>query len=246
MISNPRLWITFAAIVLLFAMTGPFGTYVRLDFIPRLGYWLVVQSGAWLIALFCISASVALLEDRIRSLNGRVTAGAAFASIPISIFVMATNQFLFGLPFNLPELARNVVFSVPIAVAFGLITRLAVSASLSGEPVADDNEAAPSVPLLRRLPVEKRGPLLRISVQDHYTEIVTSRGSHLVLMRFADALDELGTEQGRQVHRSHWVANTAVVRLKRNDGKLTVITRDEAEIPVSRTFAPDVRQAWGS
>lgn len=33
-----------------------------------------------------------------------------------------------------------------------------------------------TAPLLERLPPQKRGELLRLSVQDHYTEIVTTRG----------------------------------------------------------------------
>ena len=50
-------------------------------------------------------------------------------------------------------------------------------------------ETANSAPrLLTRLPYEKRGTLLSLSALDHYTEVVTTTGKELVLIRLADAI----------------------------------------------------------
>ncbi|MEM6374550.1 MAG: hypothetical protein AAF727_17510, partial [Pseudomonadota bacterium] len=46
--------------------------------------------------------------------------------------------------------------------------------------------------LLNRLPAEQRGALIRISVRDHYVDIVTVQGVTSLLMRFSDAMAELG------------------------------------------------------
>ncbi len=56
---------------------------------------------------------------------------------------------------------------------------------------------------------ENRGPILRLSAEDHYTMTVTSRGRELILIRFSDALSELAETEGTQIHRSHWIARAA-------------------------------------
>ena len=48
---SPRLWLTFGAVVLLFAVTGPYGSAERLAFLPRFAYWLLLHAGAWFFAL---------------------------------------------------------------------------------------------------------------------------------------------------------------------------------------------------
>lgn len=238
MIVRPRYWIVFAAVVALFTITGPFGTYLRLDFLPRLGYWLVVQTGAWGIALVFISASIVRLENSTWPFFLHIFIGSAVAAIPIAIWVVAINSVVFDIGISWQELGANVLISAPVAVAIGLVTWM------FAEPPELPSPGTEPAPLMQRLPVELRGPLVRISVQDHYSEVVTTKGSHLVLLRFSDALNETGDQAGMQVHRSHWVADAAVTALRRSDGRLTIRTSDDVDIPVSRTYAPDVRKAY--
>ena len=57
-----RLWLTFGAVVLLFAVTGPYDTADRLAFLPRLAYWLLLHAGAWFFALsFAVIADILLV-----------------------------------------------------------------------------------------------------------------------------------------------------------------------------------------
>jgi DNA-binding LytR/AlgR family response regulator len=42
--------------------------------------------------------------------------------------------------------------------------------------------------LLARIPRAKRGDLISLTVMDHYVEVTTTRGKHLILMRFSDTL----------------------------------------------------------
>lgn len=65
-----------------------------------------------------------------------------------------------------------------------------------------------------------------------------------MLLRFADAIREIGATAGLQVHRSHWVADAQVEKLKRDNGKLFVVTKDGSEIPVSRTFQSAARERY--
>jgi len=94
--------------------------------------------------------------------------------------------------------------------------------------------AEPGSGLLRHLPAAARGALIRVEAQDHYLNVVTDAGSALVLMRFGDAVAELSEVAGARVHRSHWVARAGVRGLLRKEGRQFLLTRDGAEVPVSR------------
>lgn len=95
----------------------------------------------------------------------------------------------------------------------------------------------------KRLKPELGQGLIRLSMQDHYLEVVTTKGHELILMRFADALEELEHYDGIQVHRSHWVARAGVSGARRDGAKLFLKTADGAEVPVSRSMKKAVSEA---
>lgn len=97
-------------------------------------------------------------------------------------------------------------------------------------------------PLLDRLPVGQRAPLLSLSAEDHYTRVRTERGNHLLLLRFSDAVREAVPVEGFQVHRSHWVARDAVAKVTRGKDKAVITLSDDAKIPVSRRYLPALRE----
>jgi DNA-binding LytR/AlgR family response regulator len=80
-------------------------------------------------------------------------------------------------------------------------------------------------------------------VQDHYVEVHTERGMHLVLMRLSDAIDEAEGIPGLKVHRSHWVALEAVAEARREGGRVVLRLRDGASVPVSRAHVQALREA---
>ena len=86
---------------------------------------------------------------------------------------------------------------------------------------------------LGRVRPERRGKLLALQSDGHYLRVHTSAGSDLVLYRLSDAIRELGAEEGAQVHRSWWVAGTAVSG-ERHREVLKLV--NGLEVPVSRSF----------
>lgn len=97
---------------------------------------------------------------------------------------------------------------------------------------------------LQRLPVKYRGAdLWAISSEDHYLRVHTNRGEEMILMRLADAIRELGDDNGLQTHRSWWVSHKGVSDARRANGKLVLVLKSGREVPVSRTYQPDVRAA---
>ena len=124
------------------------------------------------------------------------------------------------------------------------------------EPVADANSEDASDGKKRRQPVHMRPveskqlleslpetvgqDVVYVHVSGHYLDVVTTSGSAIVLMRLADVVPALGS-RGMQVHRSYWVAYRHIRKLVRREYRMLLCLTDGYEIPVSRPFAPSVR-----
>lgn len=90
-------------------------------------------------------------------------------------------------------------------------------------------------PLQRLLPYDKRGKLVFLRASDHYVIVRTTKGEHELRMRFADALDRLGSARGLQVHRSFWVAQD-YLSTPRKAGRRMVMRVEGVSIPISSTY----------
>ena len=244
-----------AVAILFLGYLGPFGTYLRMPLGERMAYWVVAVAGNWSFALACILPAVAWLSRRVPDI-ACVLGGSLAAAVPGTILVSAL-EFLFSgaLPerFGTGELFLAVAL---VHLVIGLIVWGTVELPMragGGAPFSEpapagrsegDQDAASAVPrLLERLPADRRGRLLHLQMRDHYVEIHTDKGSDLVLMRFGDALKELGGTEGMQVHRSHWIARAALKKIVRRTGRTVAILENGAEVPVSRRYARALREA---
>jgi len=247
----PRFWATFGAVVLIFWVTGPYGTAERLATAPRLGFWLVQHAAAWSIAVVTIVLVNTLLVRRVPSLLGRMAIGTLIAGAPVGLATETISLATFGGTPTLATIAQSIASGLVLSALFCGLTFMTMSSkqaealSPAPMPIPEATEERAEILLLRRLKPENRGPVLHMTVADHYTEVTTSRGRELVLLRFSDALEELGATAGLQVHRSHFVADAHVDRLLRADGRLAILMKDGREIPVSRSRTEAVRSRWG-
>ncbi len=255
--ARPRLWLVFAIVVALFAATGPFGTFDRLALPMRTLYWLVLHAFAWTLALAAISLGNLALAGRLEPPLVRMLASAAAASIPIGGVISLANTAFFGKPLGIASFPGDVATALPVTLALAWLTSL----SMQGDETRSDLSAAARetgrrerdgpvetahTALVDRLSPDKRGCLVRLEVQDHYVLVVTENGREMLLMRLGDAMREVSG--GMQVHRSHWIAFDSVEALERDGGrnpKLTLRMKDGAAIPVSRSYAADVRARFG-
>ena len=243
-----------AVAILFLGYLGPFGTYLRMPLGERLAYWVVAVAGNWAFALACILPAVAWLSGRIPDI-ACVLGGSLAAAVPGTILVSALELLFSGalpVPLGTGELFVAVAL---VHLVIGLIVWGTVELPMrtgSGAPFAEPEAAgAPDRPaagagaplLLERLPADRHGRLLHLQMRDHYVEIHTDKGSDLVLMRFGDALKELGGTEGMQVHRSHWIARAALKRIVRRTGRTTAILKNGAEVPVSRRYVRALREA---
>ena len=244
-LSAPRLWITFGAVVVLFAFTGPFGTFEQLDAATRLGYWLLLQSFAWSVCLVCVAGAKTLLCGRVEAPLPRMFAGALVASPLMGAGILLLNGLVLGDAYGWQNYARQTVTAFPVALVMCLFVWLSLGSGRKAErePPPARPEARSSR-LLERLDAGRRAPLMHLSVEDHYVDVVTSRGHELLLIRFADALAEIEPGEGMQVHRSHWVADRAVEKVLAEDGRLTILLSTGRRLPVSRPYVAKVRERF--
>jgi hypothetical protein len=218
--NRPTVLVALVAAIVILGLSGPFGTLQMMRLGPRLAYWAVVAA-----ATFATGAFVAAALNR--ALHGRQTApwlipamiGLA-TGVAVTVVVLVINYLTFGVtpaePGYFWGLATNVLgIAAVIAVVMQVTSPIGVST------VAPAEDARP--PILDRLDLAKRGSLVSLSMQDHYVEVVTTKGAALVLLRLGDAIREVGDTEGLQVHRSHWVA-TRHVKAARRAGDRAILT----------------------
>lgn len=94
--------------------------------------------------------------------------------------------------------------------------------------------------LMKLVEPDKAGEILYMKSELHYLLVVTSRGKSLILYNLSDAVDQLPEATGMLVHRSYWVAFSAVLEFvkKGRQGELRIT--DGTNIPVSRTRLQEV------
>lgn len=80
------------------------------------------------------------------------------------------------------------------------------------------------------------GSVLWVEAQEHYVRITTDQESRMVLARFSDIVRELESQEGMQVHRSHWVARDAIVKQEKVRQGITLFLKTGDTVPVSRSF----------
>lgn len=240
-LARPGTAVILAAMILGLGFSGPFGTFDSLRLLPRVLYWaaviLLTFTSGWVVARW----GMLVLQRRAVARVGQWLAASLAVSAAVAAEVGVLNTLMFEQSLLDPHTLGDLLLStVPTAV---LVTaaltwgyRPAPSAAPSPTPAAPPR-------LLARLPLDKRGALIALSVQDHYVEVVTTKGRELLLMRLSDAIAEADPCAGLQVHRSHWVALDKV-RAARRDGARGVLTMaDGREIPVSRSYLPDAKAA---
>ena len=166
-----------------------------------------------------------------------VVASVAMA-VPFSGVVWLGTRFILG--GYIPLEAWPVLFASVLSVALA-ITAINMLME-SRRPVLTHAQTAPPK-FLQRLPLKLRGAeVWAVEAEDHYLRLHTSKGQDLILLRLADAVAELEGIEGAQVHRSWWVARDAIVDARRGDGRATLTLKDGSEVPVSRTYAGNLRE----
>lgn len=227
------------------ATTGPFGTYATVSLSGRLAYWLPTLA-------ICVGISTVIrafvcgglgMKDTVR---GFVLTTALICLVLCPPFYLAATLILMDRQSSTPGLTEIVLLVGSISMGMILLRQ-----SVQPDPQVPESavEEAPvngaQLRLMRRLAPEMRGDLWAITVSDHHVEVVTSKGRSNLLMRLGDAILEAEPVEGDQVHRSHWVAWSAVDGHDRDGARLFLRMKDGSRVPVSRANRLKVEERLG-
>lgn len=226
-----------AGLGLIFAWLGVYGTS-RIPFIERFAFWtstMVAGAGSYAIVEPLIWGK---RFERWPAIF-KIGLTAALISIPVTLtLVFLLNDVRVTLNLLMMQYSYVAVISLIITTASYLIR------SATEKPPEAETEDDAETRFLQRLPVKfQTAVLYAISSEDHYLRVHTSLGEELILMRLADAVRELETMRGLQVHRSWWVAMDGVTDEKRIDGRSFLILPNETEVPVSRSYRAAAKEA---
>lgn len=223
----------FAGVLL--AVLAPFETARIFSLGQRLLFWPIASlfAGGLLLALYLVGRGL-----------GRDWGVSAWLWLPLSALAAAVPETLIVqsvagavdpdvklLPFTqlLPSVA---LLCLPLQFVLHLLMRQPdLAPPVSGPPPSAAGTSG--LPLLGRLPAHLGDRILCLKTDDHYLEVHTELGQALILMRMADAERALAGE-GLRVHRSWWVARTAVACAKLRGGRLMLVLSNGLEVPVSR------------
>jgi hypothetical protein len=239
--------IALMTVIVLLTVIGPFGTFVHLSFADRIVYWTIAILGGTFV-WHLIWLLVALVPPARRwPLWAQVVAGAALTSGLLTFGIIALEgAFRPGLHDRLPGYAELYFYVASITLVIsGLVSHLLFRPTRSGATEASSAAERPFRPpaFSRRIPGRLGAELLALQTEDHYLRIHTKLGSDLVLCRLSDALAELEGVDGLQVHRSWWVARSAVEAVEREGQKTRLRLVNGLSVSVSRTYLPAVRAA---
>jgi hypothetical protein len=217
-------------------------------------YWIfriLAEAGMFIAALMAVERYLGKWMPEWGSFSLAIVASL----IPFALTVTA-----FDLVLGLPELGfnENSVIHMSTSKAFGfelmylldnhivlclmlLLPRLIHT--YSSEEASPDNRTlhesdtpnAPNV-FINSFEPPLQGELCSVEAQEHYVQVTSTEESRLVLYRFSDVVRQLPDTLGMQVHRSHWVAHSAVKVTVMQGQTLKLSLRDGRYIPVSRTF----------
>ena len=167
---------------------------------------------------------------------------AATAGLAVAIMAPMALAFLklspIGRQVTSPSLFELSMLVISLSLGHSIL-RCAVESEQKEVSPATGQDATvlrhePTARLFHRIEPEQRGTIMSISVRDHYVDVNTDKGQVSLLLRFSDAMAEVDPDAGLQVHRSHWVAWTAIEAVERDGAKMHLKLKHGSRVPVSK------------
>ena len=215
---------------------GPFGSFFNGNVMLRVFSWTLNLAAGTLI----IGAIIPLVTRLcIRMKLGRmvgVGTGLLLATVPVAVFSAAFGYWLWPRAVarvHVEEWYTQALLVEAVMLGLWVLIALAVQAPRVAP-------AAPQAPA-----VDLREPVLCLQMEDHYVRIHRLSGSRLELMPLHEAIARYGQAGGLQVHRSWWVADTAIDGALRDVRNWRLRLNNGLVVPVARNRIAEVRaRGW--
>ncbi|MDO9608939.1 MAG: LytTR family DNA-binding domain-containing protein [Brevundimonas sp.] len=226
---------------LVLGVIGPFGSYLNGSPPLRIVYWVVSLWSGWV--LFGLIVPRLALWARGRSLSVWLWAPPIIVLLaaPMTLISRALAQRMWPGAFEVGLLewyGQSLIVSIlATGVPLWILARTAAPAAEPPTPLSADPRD--------RLPPHLGREVICLQMEDHYVRVHTPLGSDLILMSLSQAMAGLAGVEGRQTHRSWWVARAAVEGVVEDGRNLSLKLKGGLTAPVSRTrVAPLRAEGW--
>ncbi len=231
-----------AVVTFLFATMGPFGTYDAHSFLYRLLCWSIVSVAYLVVGSVCYRISRSLFPPDRPILQDLAMAALTILSFTPLLWLLTRHHSFEDLPLS-PSFLNMGNFATVITFCVCALRRIIPGIEPIGYFGAKSGQKSEGPRLTRRLSPEFSGPILRLSVRDHFVDVISATGAETIRMRFADAIDEMDTVAGYCTHRSHWVTRDAIAGSERDGSKIFLRLVNGDRVPVSRKYKPALEEA---
>ncbi|RKQ96591.1 LytTR family DNA-binding domain-containing protein [Maricaulis maris] len=202
-------------------------------------YWTGLMALGWTCGHGCNWLFDRYAPDWPKLATGLAT--TLLVSIPVTAAVALLQLVLSG---RYPLYVLPMIYFLVWVISAAVTTVSILIEQNRARGTSSPDATRPSVALTDKLPPRlRRADILALEAEDHYLRVHTDLGDCLILMRLSDAVAAVAPLDGARTHRSWWVARKAVERISRSDGRATLSLTTGAEAPVSRTYAPKLRDA---
>jgi hypothetical protein len=232
---------------LIFGVFGPYSSFTA-NPVTRLCYWtMLFWAGA---VLLWPSVALGISAGARRGVPPAFAAAVAAlgASIPLAV-VAAAGCYLFW-PVHASGIrpaewyVRTAVIALP---AIALAVWLEMGRDLTRPAsLGDDRAPSPGPPAATRapaLPSHLIDAALCLQMEDHHIRVHTVGRSQLHLAPLRQIAEQLGPARGLQVHRSWWVARSAVRDWQVEGRAVVLILTNGLRVPVARNRVARLRAA---
>jgi hypothetical protein len=213
-------------------IVGPFGSYLNGAVLTRIAYWTVML---WIgVVLLGLVIGGAVRLGRARGLSAAFCAGAGglIGAVPVAFIAWLIGQGLWPRAVASVEpldwYAQTLFIAAPLVAGAMWLERRPGAAQVQPARPAAADEAALSLALC-------------LQMEDHYVRVYRASGSTLVLMSMRRALETVRHIPGAQVHRSWWVARSAVRGVEDNGRSVALVLDGGLRAPVARNRVAQLR-----
>ncbi len=221
---------------ILLGVLGPFGSFLNGNIMLRVFSWTVnVVMGTVMVGVL-MPILVRVVMRLQAPLPAALVVAFLIVNVPTSLFSAAFGYWLWPKMIDRvrPEewYTQSLLISAVI-IGLWVLLRFAL------------DRAAP-VPLPQAAPAGNGlEPVLCLQMEDHYVRVHRPSGSTLELMPLREAIERYGQGGGVQVHRSWWVAASAVETSERDARNWRLHLSNGVRVPVARNRVTEVRaRGW--
>jgi DNA-binding LytR/AlgR family response regulator len=203
--------------------------------VDRVGQVAILMVGGMLgcaAGYFYLTGLLTFSGDFFGDLQNRVRPDGFGLVRPLSDVVLSVSAVLSVVMWTAINIVFDRMANTPRFRKVDHVPQVAAAETMA-ETAAEMASELPRPAFLSKMPARLGQDIIAVEAHEHYIKVHTANGNVLLLYKFKDALAELSAHDGLQVHRSHWVAKSAVAAIDESKKPLRLILKNGLEVPVS-------------